>query len=83
MYLSYVINKKKNFNIYVNELRILYIQDKFKNEKKYKTYKIAHLAELSGFSNHSVFTKVFKQVTGIPPSQYIKELTDKLDENEE
>lgn len=82
-YLSFVINKnkKKNFNTYVNELRIFYIQDKLKTEKIYKSYKIAHLADLAGFSNHSVFAKVFKQVTGIPPSQFIKELTEDVDSN--
>ena len=60
-YLSEVINthKNKNFNSYINELRINYIIDKLKNNNKYSQYKISYLAEESGFSSHSSFATVF------------------------
>src|SRR5690606_37917187 len=72
-YLSEVINthKEKNFNAYINELRINYIIDKLNNDPQYLQYKISYLAEDSGFSSHSVFATVFKSVTGISPTTFI------------
>jgi AraC-like DNA-binding protein len=73
-YLSYVINthKKKDFNNYINELRINYIIEKLKNEPQYRNYKMASLADEVGFSSHSKFSKVFKKVTSLSPSLFIK-----------
>lgn len=73
-YLSETVNfhKEKNFNAYINELRISYIIDKLKNDPQYLQYKISYLAEDAGFSSHSVFTTVFKSVTGISPTTFIK-----------
>lgn len=78
-YLSEVVNsnKQKNFNTYINELRIRYIIDKLKNDPSYLQYKISYLAEDSGFSSHSLFATVFKSVTGIPPTTFISILRDK------
>lgn len=78
-YLSEVINtyKYKNFNSYINELRINYIIDKLKNNNTYLQYKISYLAEESGFSSHSSFATVFKAVTGISPTVFIELLKDK------
>lgn len=72
-YLSEIINthKGKNFNSYINELRINYIIDKLKSNRTYLQYKISYLAEESGFSSHSSFATVFKAVTGIPPTVFI------------
>lgn len=72
-YLSEVVNfhKGKNFNLYINELRVNYIIDKLKKDPSYLQYKISYLAEDSGFSSHSVFATVFKQVTGISPTSFI------------
>ncbi|WP_027380691.1 helix-turn-helix domain-containing protein [Chryseobacterium daeguense] len=54
-YLSYIINtyKKNDFNNYINTLRINYIIRKLKSSPKYRKYKIATLAEESGFSSLS------------------------------
>lgn len=73
-YLSEVINnhKGKNFNAYINELRINYIIDKLKSNSTYSRYKISYLAEESGFVSHSSFATVFKLVTGIPPTVFIE-----------
>jgi len=75
-YLSYVINtyKKKDFNNYINELRINYIIEKLKNDPQYRNYKMASLADEVGFSSHSKFTTVFKKVTSLSPSLFIKYL---------
>jgi len=73
-YLSYVINKhkKKDFNNYINELRIVYIIKKLESSPEYLTYKISYLAEECGFSSHSKFAEKFKSVTGMSPSSFIR-----------
>nr|WP_314495634.1 helix-turn-helix domain-containing protein [uncultured Chryseobacterium sp.] len=73
-YVSDIINtyKKKNFTSYINEMRISYIKQKLKNENIYRSYKIKYLAEECGFSSHSVFSSVFKNIEGISPAQYIQ-----------
>ncbi|MDP9962142.1 helix-turn-helix domain-containing protein [Chryseobacterium lathyri] len=81
-YLSYVINKhkEKDFNNYINELRINYIIEKLKNEPQYRNYKIASLADEVGFSSHSKFTTVFKKVTSLSPSLFLKYLQEETGE---
>lgn len=72
-YLSEFINlhKGKNFNTYINELRIEYIMQKLKSNPTYLNYKVSYLAEESGFSSHSNFTTVFKAIAGISPTKFI------------
>jgi AraC-like DNA-binding protein len=79
-YLSEVINKykRKNFNSYINELRINYIVERLKNDQKYLTYKVSYLAEESGFSSHSLFSAAFKTYTGITPNVFIQFLSEDL-----
>jgi len=73
-YLSEIINtyKNKNFHTYINELRINYIINQLKTNPVYLKYKVSHLAEEAGFSSHSLFSTVFKQVTGHSPASFIK-----------
>ena len=82
-YLSEIINtyKNKNFHSYINELRINYIINQLKNNPVYLKYKVSHLAEEAGFSSHSLFSTVFKQVTGHSPASFIKIIKSELDEN--
>lgn len=72
-YLSDVIkrHKEKNFNRYINTLRIEYIIEKLRTDPIYLNYKISYLAEESGFSSHSSFATVFKSVTQISPTKFI------------
>ncbi|MCD9616664.1 helix-turn-helix domain-containing protein [Chryseobacterium gleum] len=75
-YLSEVINnKEKNFNGYINKLRINHIVQLLKNDSTFLNYKVSYLAEYSGFSSHSAFTTVFKSVTGMSPNTYIQEIS--------
>jgi len=73
-YLSEIINrhKQKNFNSYINELRINYITEKIKTEPNYLNYKVSYLAEEAGFSSHSTFTTVFKTVVGVSPIMFVE-----------
>lgn len=72
-YLSHVLNAylNKDFNSYINELRIKYIIEKMETNEKFKNYKLSVLAEECGFSSHSKFSAVFKSVTGFPPSTFL------------
>ena len=78
-YLSFVIKKYKGkgFNTYINELRINYILEKLNTEPVYRQYKISTLAEDAGFSSHSKFTTIFKSVTDVSPSHFIKYIESK------
>ena len=80
-YLSEVINrqKEKNFNSYINELRINYIIEKLKTDPVYFNYKISYLAHECGFSSHSSFATVFKSVTGISPTKFMELLQKRLE----
>lgn len=75
-YLSAYLNQElnKDFNKYINECRINYVVDKLYNEEKYRLYKLSVIAKECGFSSHSKFSSVFKVVTGVSPSNYIKYL---------
>lgn len=86
-YLSHVLNHDlgKDFNKFINENRIYYILDKLYNDEKYRLYKLSVLAEECGFSSHAKFSSVFKSVTGMTPSAFVKKLNneqDKRDEND-
>lgn len=74
-YLSEIINthKGKNFNAYLNELRIHYICEQVYQHPEYLQYKISYLGEMAGFTSHSAFATVFKSVTGISPSAFLRE----------
>ncbi|MCW3159808.1 helix-turn-helix domain-containing protein [Chryseobacterium oryctis] len=76
-YLSEVINsnKGKNFNGYINELRINHIAHLLKTNPTFLNYKVSYLAEFSGFSSHSAFTTIFKSITGMSPNAYIQEIS--------
>ncbi|MGE8431531.1 AraC family transcriptional regulator [Chryseobacterium joostei] len=75
-YLSQIINKQKfkNFNNYINSLRINYITNKLYNEKKYREYKISYLAEECGYASSQVFVNAFKNEHHVTPSYFIKHL---------
>ncbi|AZA77180.1 helix-turn-helix domain-containing protein [Chryseobacterium sp. G0186] len=75
-YLSEVIksSKDKNFNHYINSLRIEYITRKLYEDAVYRKYKIVSLAELCGYANPRVFQTAFKNETGLTPSDFINNL---------
>ncbi|MDR2238074.1 MAG: helix-turn-helix domain-containing protein [Chryseobacterium sp.] len=75
-YLSEIIKqyKGKNYNSYINSLRIDYITNKLYENPIYREYKISYLAEASGFSSREVFAVIFKKETGVSPSYFINSL---------
>ena len=75
-YLSKVINSHfgKNFNTYINDLRINYAILRLKNDLIFRSYSIQSIAEEVGYKSADSFTKYFKLNTGLNPSFYIKEI---------
>ncbi|MDC8006365.1 helix-turn-helix domain-containing protein [Aureisphaera galaxeae] len=77
-YLSKVINEhyQKNFNGYINDLRIDYAIAKLKEDKRFRSYSIQGIAEELGYKSADSFTKYFRKRTGLLPSYYIKKLNE-------
>ncbi|WP_027375999.1 helix-turn-helix domain-containing protein [Kaistella palustris] len=75
-YLSEIINKfkDKNFNSYINELRVKHVIQLLSTDRTYLQYKISYIAEIGGFTSHSAFTNVFKSITGMSPQEYMQTL---------
>ncbi|PRX38628.1 helix-turn-helix domain-containing protein [Salegentibacter salegens] len=69
-YLSKVINNHygKNFNTYINDLRINYAITRLKNDAIFRSYSIQSIAEEVGYKSADSFTKYFKKDTGLNPS---------------
>ena len=83
-YLSEIINtyKEKNFNTYLNDLRIEYALNRLAKDKKFRSYKIPFIAEELGYNNEQAFTLAFKKRTGTPLSIYLREI-EKINTNSE
>lgn len=69
-YLSHLfsVHEKMTFRHYVLNEKI----DRSKNLLKYSDYKIQEIGFYLGFSSQSHYTKVFKDFTGMKPSEYRK-----------
>lgn len=72
--LSGLINNEEsvNFNSFINNLRI---EDAKTIIKTNPELSIQNIAELTGYSEHSNFSRQFKNYTGITPNQWRKELS--------
>ena len=79
-YLSKIINvyKGKNFNYYINDLRIEYIIELLKNDATYLNYDIKNLATLAGFTNAVNFSDNFQRKFEIKPSYFIKMMKENI-----
>ncbi|MBO0340901.1 helix-turn-helix domain-containing protein [Flagellimonas profundi] len=76
-YLSKVINlhKNKNFSSYLKDIRITYAINHLKdNPDIVKTKSMIQIAEMYGFNSLSVFTKSFKNKTGVTPGVFFKQI---------
>ena len=79
-YLSKVINEIKNYSFtqYINTLRIEYILEKLETDKRHLNYTIQALSEVSGFNSTQTFTRAFITYTKMKPSDFIKELKNRI-----
>lgn len=67
-HLSKLLNKhtSKNFSELMNEIRV----EKAKELLRDPEYRIGDIAEQVGFMDMAHFSRVFKKITGMPPSEY-------------
>lgn len=80
-YLSEVINveKKLNFSVYINQLRINYALEELKKNKRIRKFTINALANEFGFGSSRSFSEAFFKQTGVKPSIYIANLDKKVE----
>lgn len=67
------LNKDVNFNVFINSYRIDLVKEMLDNDYQNK-YTMRYIYTTSGFRHQSTFNKVFKQISGVTPSEYIKKL---------
>lgn len=73
--LSALLNKeKRNFNSYINELRINEVLKDLTENSELRKLSIQEIAENYGFANPKSFTQQFKAQTGLTPSYFIEQL---------
>lgn len=74
--LSAVLNQHlhKNFNEFVNEYRVELFKEKWLNGES-GAYTITGIAYDCGFSSQATFQRVFKQVTGVSPTEFKRQQT--------
>lgn len=79
-YLSQVINSvaKKNFYDYVNSQRVEEFNRMVKDAKNQK-FTLLSLAFECGFNSKTSFNRNFRKVTGLSPSQYLKQMNVSFD----
>ncbi len=83
-YISKIIKhyRNKKSNDYVNDLKIDYVIELLRNDKKYRNYTNKALGDEVGFSTTQHFTRAFYAKTGVEASFFIKELKAEMDEKE-
>lgn len=80
-YISKAIRFKgyPNFNSYLNTYRISHVKKLFM-ETDFEKATLMYVYTEAGFSNQSTFNRVFKQIEGITPSEYIQNLHKNTDQ---
>ena len=79
-YLSHVVNKRfgKTFSEYANDLKINYAINEMIHNSQYRKYTTQAIAESVGFKNAVSFRKSFSKKTGVSPSQFLKNLEERI-----
>lgn len=74
-YISNAIKSKgfANFNHYLNICRINHVKNLFE-ENDMKKITLMYIYTEAGFTNQTTFNRVFKQVEGITPTEYLKQI---------
>ena len=75
-YLSKIINEDKgySFSTYINNLRIEYVIQLLKEDKKIRKYSIESISEEVGYNNAKAFSKAFYERIQMRPSVFIKNI---------
>lgn len=77
-YVSQTINESfnSNFRTFINDYRIKEALKMLSNPT-YQKYSIKSIAEMVGFKSRNTFDTIFKEVTGVTPSFYVREMKDR------
>jgi AraC-like DNA-binding protein len=67
-------NHKRNFFTFINEYRVKEVIERF-SDPRYNNYTILAIAYDSGFNSKTTFNSIFKNITGLTPSQYREQKT--------
>ena len=75
-YITQVLNEKykRNFFTFINEYRVKEVIERF-SDPKYNNYTILAIAFDAGFNSKTTFNSIFKNQTGLTPSQYQEQKT--------
>jgi len=65
------IKEDINFNVFINKYRINLVKEKIA-QNDHNKYTLSYIYNQCGFRHQSTFNKVFKEIEGITPSEYIK-----------
>jgi YesN/AraC family two-component response regulator len=73
-YLSQVVNHNANCNFqqFINQYRVKEVKERIK-DPNLNNLTLFGIARQCGFKNKSTFYKVFKEVTGLTPREYLKQ----------
>jgi AraC-like DNA-binding protein len=73
--LSYILNSQlnRNFHDFVNQYRVEEAKNKL-NDPRYANLSLLGIGLESGFNSKTTFNRVFKQATGMTPTEYQKKL---------
>ncbi len=79
-YLSRVIKATQgcSYPQHLNTLRMEYIINKLETEKKFLNYSIQGLSESSGYNSEDTFVRAFVSHTKMKPSEFVKQLKNKV-----
>lgn len=79
--ISYVLNriKKENFNSYINRLRVEYAAKQMKESPEIMKFSVQGIAEQAGFASRQVFSKMFQELFGVTPREYIERIKEDRD----
>lgn len=75
-YLSQIVNHRYGYSFtrYLNTLRINYAIKRLDVDPRFRKYTIKAIAQEIGFAKADSFNRVFKKITGMPFSLFLKEL---------
>jgi len=73
-YVSVALNQKSkmNFKSFVNVYRINQVKEDLKNNR-HKKFTLKHIYTNAGFTHQSTFNRIFKQIEGVSPNEFIKQ----------
>lgn len=64
-----------NFSMFINDLRISYVLDKFATDPQWRSFTVETLASMVGYRSPTSFYSNFKDKTGKTPREYIESLS--------